>query len=765
LAILKKQAQTQRTEYQGQHQFLSDLSSQLLTAIEEGKRATLNQEIISSLWFKTLKYREDDVENAYDDTIGWLFDPDKTPFRKWLESGEGIFWISGLAGSGKSTLMKFASHNQKTTELLSTWANTRELHIADFYFWNSGFDMQKSQRGLLQSLLVQIFRVQPDLVASVCPNHKTNEPWGLGELKAVFNELQDQSLSNFAYCFFVDGLDEYSGEEKEIIDVLQSLSMAPHIKICASSRPWTAFERAFTDPQRKLLVQDHTTEDMKVYVHGILVENIDFQNLAAKDPRCLTLVSEIAKRGNGVWLWVYLVVKDLTRDIEGNEHYDFLKKRLDAVPSKLEDYFEKIMTRIDDIYKEEMAQIFLLTIESVQPPPLLAFELLGAERRDPNFALDNAFPYISHHEVKTICKGWIPKVRNRCGDLLNVRFALDAKYFFRWRVEFLHRTVGDWLLENHLDALREGASTSFDPTTTMCRITFTHLKLVIEWILREHPEIRIWDFKRLPGKLVQNLISQFSYHARNLQEAGRGDAVFQYIEALEYTMSRLATLDLPPRSVWVPFGEDMRDPKPSFLGMALHLGLSQYVQYVLSKDPRLLKKKGWPLLSYALMPRDLFDPRLRISLQTRASQPCVDMVKFLLQHGADPNELCPYSSRSVLYDFAQHHHPYDTPASTEGLRLPSPLLLSESVFPALILLVEHGGDLNRKFGYFGYSAREYLQEILSMHQMAQLDAIAANKRRKCGLFLYSELEPPWTCPDYWPHGSIACRINFIPPQI
>jgi hypothetical protein len=73
-------AQSHQNHFRGQHQFLSDMSSQIFTAIEEGKRASRNQQIIASLWFKVLKDRVDKVENAYEKTIGWLFDPTTTTF-------------------------------------------------------------------------------------------------------------------------------------------------------------------------------------------------------------------------------------------------------------------------------------------------------------------------------------------------------------------------------------------------------------------------------------------------------------------------------------------------------------------------------------------------------------------------------------------------------------------------------------------------------------------------------------------------------------
>ncbi|TKA83739.1 hypothetical protein B0A55_00086 [Friedmanniomyces simplex] len=79
-----------------------------------------------------------------------------TPFKVWLESGLGIFWINGKAGSGNSTLMKFLADHEQTMDMLRGWASPKALVMASFYFSNSGTMMQKSQEGLLQSLLLQV---------------------------------------------------------------------------------------------------------------------------------------------------------------------------------------------------------------------------------------------------------------------------------------------------------------------------------------------------------------------------------------------------------------------------------------------------------------------------------------------------------------------------------------------------------------------------------------------------------------------------------
>ncbi|KAL7972419.1 hypothetical protein HDV63DRAFT_287336 [Trichoderma sp. SZMC 28014] len=52
--------------------------------------------------------------------------------------------------------MKFITGRAETDDLLSTWANNVAVIKASHYFWSSGTELQRSQEGLLRSLLYDI---------------------------------------------------------------------------------------------------------------------------------------------------------------------------------------------------------------------------------------------------------------------------------------------------------------------------------------------------------------------------------------------------------------------------------------------------------------------------------------------------------------------------------------------------------------------------------------------------------------------------------
>lgn len=322
--------------------------------MRERESCVTRLKVLKSLYSPELRRRFTDITDAEVNTLGWLYDPSQTSFVSWLASYHGIYWINGLAGSGKSTLMKFAAGHLCTKLTLSKWAGNLPLHIASHYFWHHGHSIQRSQFGLFRSLLYQILRTTPGLIPLVCPGSVMSklefEEWDMADLRVCFDRLCQLTSLSAKFCFFVDGLDEYEGDERELIDTLRLMTSSPHIKICVSSRPWPEFAKDFGRSCPTLAVQNHTLHDMKTYVKRCLVDDPDFQQLRLRDNSCDDIIPEIAERAQGVWLWTYLVTRDLKRAVTRCEGVQTLRTILDSFPRSLEDYFEHIISRVEPHY-------------------------------------------------------------------------------------------------------------------------------------------------------------------------------------------------------------------------------------------------------------------------------------------------------------------------------------------------------------------------------------------------------------------------------
>lgn len=125
---------------------------------EEAKLVSRGQQLFRSLYDPDLILRYISVVEEYPDTFRWIFEDSTHGFKSWLEFDNGTYWISGKPGAGKSTLMKFVCEHKQTDVLLRNWAGPHELLIIKHFFWISGTELQRSEEGLLRSLLFQLLR-------------------------------------------------------------------------------------------------------------------------------------------------------------------------------------------------------------------------------------------------------------------------------------------------------------------------------------------------------------------------------------------------------------------------------------------------------------------------------------------------------------------------------------------------------------------------------------------------------------------------------
>jgi hypothetical protein len=210
--------------------------------------------------------------------------------KEWLEYGSGCFWLSGKAGSGKSSLMKYLQTDTRLPESLKRWAATLQLILGSFYFWYAGNDLQKSQTGLLRGLLLDVLSSLPDLCVTLFPDICLSILSGCisgedlqithAELELGFSRLIALVPEYVKIFFVIDGLDEYLGNHNDICDLFSQAANSPSIKILVSSRPIPAWTEKFSSCP-KLRLQDLTWDDINKYIMDKLGSNNILQAMEA----------------------------------------------------------------------------------------------------------------------------------------------------------------------------------------------------------------------------------------------------------------------------------------------------------------------------------------------------------------------------------------------------------------------------------------------------------------------------------------------------
>jgi hypothetical protein len=601
--------------------------------------------IIRSLYVEVLRKRWSDIELADHASSDWIFGPDLRSYTSWLENETGVFLITGKVssivtlcimdsnqgqpGSGKSTLMKFVSDHARTHQSLERWAAPSKLYTASFFFWNQGFELQMSQKGLFQSLLYQILRSNPSLATHLPQNRLDHESWELQDLRVAFQTVAEAPM-DARFCFFIDGLDEYDGTEKQIVEMLSFLTRSPNIKICASSRPRSYLERKIHDLRHNIDIANYTETGMAMHVRHHLLENPEFQQLRGSTTAGEKIVKDISKDAEGVWLWVYLVTRELERALEMFEEVEKLQKILDSVPRKLNKYFQRMIDRIDEAYKEDMAMILLIAVHELQPLPLFAFSLLDEEIRDPHYALSAVCKPIPAERYQ------LAKLRarleSRCGDLMVVKKE-PHPIFLAQPVKFAHKTMREYLLEHHHKALWQMVHVEFDPVLSLCRMQL--------YLLKSVGKVHFQDVDAINRVIA--LTDNLLYYAHELErntKAGKPSPASDMLDELDKVNARRARRS-GMKKHWTHIRDDPKGlgmdqyfegEDCNFLALCVQARLIRYVEGKLAQTPARIAKRGRPLLDYALRPlrRTPVEMRSHSQQDDRETSVNVEMVKVLL---------------------------------------------------------------------------------------------------------------------------------------
>jgi len=350
--------------------------------------------------------------------------------------------------------------------------------------------------------------------------------------------------------------------------------------------------------------------------------------------------------------------------------------RADRVPD-LFDYFQRIFARIwaDKKYRQDTARIFRTCLKAAQPLPIEVIQVIV--QSSPQYYAIQAPVTTSYtwdtHEMIDRTRA---QVNGRCQDLLSI-----AQRQFRspsehneytlvlgtlYRVEFLHRTVQDFLVQSPsvLADLQDHAGEDFDTPSTLLACYVWLIKRAGSIVSsRNNTSLDYIDMLAM-GWSTEGLLHAF--------DAPADSTTAKLIEELDHAMSKAYTC---PRHVhWSnginPTGARERHGRTGESGVSVDLYVSEHGQrdYIahlvqfslldevktrLAANPALVRnKKGRPYLDYALRCHaGTFkgaDERQRAWLVQRSRN--LDMVEYLLGLGCDVNSpISIYDCHSIWY--------------------------------------------------------------------------------------------------------------------
>lgn len=460
------------------HDATTDREDVVADVVEGRLQEICERTILDLLSFRGMDDRKHNVDTPHSKTFHWALHPphdevEWDDLSLWLRTGSGMYWISGKAGSGKSTLTKYLSNHQATKDYLAEWAGSSHLSICSFFFWNLGTAEQRSQEGLSRAVLFQILDVERSLIPHLLPrlwqdifnsSGTTPIPPTKPELAAAFNMIANGHHLRRRLCFFIDGLDEYVGNYRDGVTFIKGLYKNPDIKVVVSSRPIPICVDAFNS-KPKLRLEDLNRQDITNYVqdtvgsHPYLGRLLESENTGAD-----ILLSQLIDKSAGVFLWVVLACRSVIDGFAAYDRIDELQERMDALPPELEDLFHHMLQKVDRRYHEQMAKILRICYQqqissrnrqvgvAIYTLSLAIFDSCGLNCED------NGPPKTySASEKRTLCASMEGRLRSRCGGLLEIYYPPDLNKsvcfcaseshnsLVHSMVSFMHRTVFEYL--------------------------------------------------------------------------------------------------------------------------------------------------------------------------------------------------------------------------------------------------------------------------------------------------------------------------------
>jgi hypothetical protein len=352
-------------------------SQRLRTEIEraqevEGAQNTIQkhqQTLLKSLQFEQMTSRQSAIRGAHDATCRWLLqDP---TYLDWLEPARihqhrNFLWIKGKAGSGKSTIMKFA-HRKLLSSVAKHPTNWSGITgkivgrvvatpvVVAFFFTARGTSIERSTIGMYRSLLAQLLEVPLFLqhVLGVLPfpvlQLKAAYCWNIEMLQEL---LRDLVLGvKLPITCFIDALDECEeGEIRAMLYYLErvvSLAQSSGIefKICLASRlyPHISLRRVL---ELILHEREGHKQDIVSYIRAELRSDLTSYTKQIRH--------DLQRRSSGIFMWVVLVVSILNQLYDSGASREERRLRLQEIPDDLQTLLRDILTR-DTRDKDQLA--------------------------------------------------------------------------------------------------------------------------------------------------------------------------------------------------------------------------------------------------------------------------------------------------------------------------------------------------------------------------------------------------------------------------
>jgi len=353
-----------------------------------------------------------------------------------MNKRQGLFWIKGHPGSGKSVLIKHAVRNMREQ-------NPSNLVIA-FFFHGQGVDLQKTPLGLFRALLNLLLGHFLEYLIPLTAKFEDREKrygaytadrwkWSSNELQEILSNVLTKGTQHQPSIIFIDALDECGGSSaKNLLAYFRDITDPTkhkngRVRVCLSSRHYPIL-----DPGKipAVLVEERNDRDIRWYTQERLK---DIQSKHKREQ----IENEVLSKADGGFQWAFLVTEVI---IDGNLAGIRVEKLLEEVrtcPQNLGELYEAILASVQEAKQRQTLKLFQWVLFAERP-------LSAQELRDA-LAIDTESGCTSVSELRAH-EGWSDTLED---------FERYVKHISKGLIHFQSRDVWEQYVPGGEDSDRE----------------------------------------------------------------------------------------------------------------------------------------------------------------------------------------------------------------------------------------------------------------------------------------------------------------------
>lgn len=361
----------------------------------------------------------------------------------WLSEKEaGLLWMTGLAGSGKTTISTFIMDYLQGTQ---SSPNLQELVCC--FFCDEKIENQRDGKAILKSVIYQIVTRRHDLLRHVTSAYETQGPHLVQSFDALWNIFTAivSDIKSGPISVVVDAIDEC--EENTRNRFLDSVSKFIHqvklmelpiqhcIRFLITSRPYVFIAQRINGHARNhLQIEESQTEisnDVRLVIHQKVEEIV-------RRSRCgetiqIFLEQYLYANAAQTFLWVTIVLHHLERSLLASEK-DF-RRIVNELPQDLRHLYERLLRSIPMEHQQLAVKLLHVIAGSSRP--------LDLEEIDVILTIDDG-----HHNVSEVEADRQPSVQRTIQGILGPLIRISDS-----RVYLVHQSAKEFLhdLSNQKD--------------------------------------------------------------------------------------------------------------------------------------------------------------------------------------------------------------------------------------------------------------------------------------------------------------------------